>query len=123
MKDFTDIDNFKHDDECNGNHTTCETCGRMVICCNSFGAAEKCKDCEPFEVSQGIGDEARPVVWLYQGTVETNGDSFRFWYEYDERDGEKKLEFVDEEPNEFDLFDFQQFEIYCQLQVEKEMNK
>lgn len=41
----TSTNGFKHDEECNGYHTTCEKCAddELKICCNSFGASEYCK--------------------------------------------------------------------------------
>lgn len=73
-----------------------------------------------FKVSQGIGDGPRPVVYLYEGTLELTIDGveydYRFFYEYDERDGQKTLEFTEDEPP-MD-FDREEFENYCQDQVE-----
>jgi hypothetical protein len=61
--------------------------------------------------------DARPTVWLIEGVVEYKGNQFAFWYQYDERDGEKLYEFRDGEPS--DDFDFQAFEDSCQARLEK----
>ena len=75
-----------------------------------------------FKVTHGIGeDNARPIMYLYEGAVEHNGIEYRFWFQYDERDGEKLLEFLSYEPGEG--FDREAFEDYCYSQVEKLWNE
>lgn len=62
-------------------------------------------------------NEARPTMWLIEGIVTYKGDEFRFWYEYSEQDGEKTLDFPDDQPN-YD-FDFQALEDAAHEQVRK----
>lgn len=76
-----------------------------------------------FEVSHGVGEEiARPTVWLYEGSVDHEGESFAFWYEADERDGDRTLEFTHEDPTDRDSFDVEAFEAFCEVKVQAQMN-
>lgn len=61
--------------------------------------------------------EARPTVWLLEGALTYKGTQYPFWYEYDERDGERRLEFKADEPDW--TFDSTTFEDACQAQLEK----
>jgi hypothetical protein len=65
-------------------------------------------------------DTARPVVWLIRGFVEHDSDDYRFWYQYDERDGEVLYEFDGTDPDESNVeFDYQAFMKECQDEVER----
>lgn len=60
----------------------------------------------------------RPTVWLIpEAFVEHKGEEYRFWAEWDGRDGQVTYEFVGGEPPE-DGFDWEQFESDVKLMLE-----
>jgi len=61
---------------------------------------------------------ARPVMWLIEGYVDYKVETYKFWFEYDGRDGEVNYEFTHCQPP--DDFDYDEFRRLCLQLIDSE---